>query len=375
MKKQVVTIFMLFFFILSFHPLTANNATVNAPLQKIAVILDSPEFYHASYTDDIINGFNYINRTYQIDFDIFQLTNYTLINPDPYEVEFTFNGTITNHTQLTDALIMSNQYDLIVLVGYELRRSFDVSTYSEMDFLFYDLSGEFPTYEKGTTPDNLFVVNFKENEQAFLLGSLAVAEYYPLPPKIGIVGFWKGDARTRQLIAGFQSAIFRNTTNVDITISYVDTWIDQEKVEGISTEFSTQNIQLVFSALQANETLVMLNSFTTGNVVCVDLNQTMSVMKNNTRVLTDVFRTFNNSDGFFGGSVTFGFTDDIYFANGWDDPLLVNKTIVGLHEDIASGDLIIPTGIKYASNTPGYSLLMIFLVALPLLSLRKKRKI
>ena len=375
MKKQVVSMVVLFLFLLSFHSVRANNAAVNEPIQKIAVILDSPEFYHASYTDDILNGFRYINQTYQINIDIFQLTNYTLVSDNPYEVEFTYNGTLTNQTRLTETLIQTGQYDLIVLVGYELRRSFNVSAYSETNFLFYDLSGEFPTYDGTGIPENLFVVNFKENEQGFLLGSLTVAEYYPLPSKIGIVGFYKGDARTRQLVAGFQSAIFRNTTNVDISIAYVDSWFDQkEKVETISTEFSNQNIELVFSALQANNTLVKLNSSTKGNVVCVDLNQSKSVMKNNTRVLTDVFKTFNNSNGFFGGvSATFGLTDDIYHANGWSDPFMVNKTIVGLYEEIISGDLVIPSDIKYASNTPSFSFLMIILVVLPLFSRRKKR--
>jgi hypothetical protein len=375
MKKQVVNLFVLFFIILCIQPLEANNASVNEPLEKIAVILDSPEFYHSSYTNDILNGFQYINRTYHIDYDVFQLTNYTLVNEVPYEFSYIYNGSITNLTRLIEPLIQTNQYDLFVVVGYELRRSFDVSAYPNTDFLFYDLSGEFPAFEGGTIPENLFVVSFKENEQAFLLGALTVAEYYPLPSKIGIVGFWKGDARTRQLVAGFQSAIFRNTTNVDITISYIDKWIDQEKVKAISTEFASQNVKLVFTALQANNTLTMLNSFISGSVVCVDLNQSMSVMKNNTHVLSDIFRTFNNSDGFFGGiSATFGITDNIFVPNGWSDPSIVNKTIVGLYDEIVAGDLIIPTEIKYASNTPSFSFLMIFLIALPILTKKKKSK-
>ncbi len=375
MKKQVVTLFVLFFFILNIQPPEANNASVNEPLQKVAVIIDSPEFYHSSYTDDILNGFRYINRTYQVDYDVFQLTEYTLVNADPYEISYIYNGSITNHTQLIETLIQTNQYDLFVVIGYELRRSFDVSTYPETDFLFYDLSGEFPSFDGGSIPENLFVVSFKENEQAFLVGALAVTEYYPLPSKIGIVGFWKGDARTRQLIAGFQSAIFRNTTNVDITISYLDTWIDQEKVRVIGTEFENQDIKLVFAALQANNTLTMVNSFTSGNVVCVDLNQSMSVMKNNTRVLTEIFRSFNDSQGFFGGiSATFGISDNIYYPNGWSDPFTVNKTIVELKEEIVEGDLVIPTDIKLASNTPSFSLLMVILIVLPILAKKKRSR-
>ena len=54
-------------------------------------------------------------------------------------------------------------------------------------------------------------------------------------------------------------------------------------------------------------------------------------------------------------------------------PFMVNKTIVGLYEEIISGDLVIPSDIKYASNTPSFSFLMIILVVLPLFSRRKKR--
>ncbi len=375
MKKQVVVIFMFILFIISIHPLSAKNTGVNQQLGKIAVIIDSPEFYHASYTDDILNGFNYINQTYSIDVDIIQLTNYTLVNRAPYEITYTYNGSSTNQTQLVEMLIQRNQYDLIVFIGYELRRGFDVSEFPETDFLFYDLSGEFPAFEGGNIPENLFIVNFKDNEQAFLAGSLAVMEFYPLPTKIGIVGTWNGDSRTRYLIAGFQSALFRNTTNVDISIAYVDTWIDQEKVKEISSDFTTQGIELVFTALQANNTLVMLESFTGGDVVSIDLNQSKSVMKNNTRVLTSVFKTFNTSEGFFGGvSASFGITDQIFYSNGWSDPVSANKTLVGIQDEIASGDLVVPTDIKYASNTPSISIVLIILAILPLLSLRKKRR-
>ncbi len=372
MKKQVVCFLVLFFFILNIQPFTAKNAQGNEPLQKIAVIIDSPEFYHSSYTDDILNGFRYINETYQIDFDVFQLTNYTLVSRDPYKISYTYNGSETNQTLLTELLIQRNEYDLIVMVGYELRRSFDVSTYPETDFLFYDLSGESPGFEG--EGENLFVVSFKENEQAFFAGSLAVAEFYPLPSKIGIVGSWNGDARTRQLIAGFQSAIFRNTTNVDISISYVDTYIDQQRVEAIGTEFNNQGVELVFTALQANNTLIMLETFNGGDVVCVDLNQSTSVMKNNTRVLSDVFKHFNNTQGFLGGTATFSFTDNVFYANGWSSPSLVNDTMVGLYDEIISGDLTVPTEIKFASNTPSFTIFLSILGIPPLLSIIKKRK-
>ena len=111
MKKLLLILLVLFFFILSIQPLEAKYASVNEPLEKIAVILDSPEFYHSSFTDDILAGFKHINQTYQMDYDVFQLTKYNLIDTYPYEISYVYNGSLTNQTQLVDTLIETNQYD------------------------------------------------------------------------------------------------------------------------------------------------------------------------------------------------------------------------------------------------------------------------
>jgi hypothetical protein len=101
----------------------------------------------------------------------------------------------------------------------------------------------------------------------------------------------------------------------------------------------------------------------------------MSVMKNNTRVLTEIFKSFNDSQGFFGGiSATFGIIDNIYYPNGWSDLFTVNKTIVELKEEIVEGSLIIPTDIKFASNTPSFSLLMVILIVFPILTKKKRSR-
>lgn len=375
MTKKYGIPFIILFLAVCFSPIDNSSSFPNAPLQNIAIIMDSSEFYHSSFTSEIIKTFEDINQTYQIDFDLYQLSNYTLVSTNPYTVEYSFNGTVTNHTALAEDLVAQGIYDLIVVIGYELRREFlDFSLFPSMNFLFYDLAGEFPALPGSNIPDNLFVVNFRENETGYLAGALSVAEFNPLPPKIGIVGTFKGDPRSRSLIAGFQSAIFRNTTNVDIEINYVDTWIDPAKIHNIGDDLDNRDFGLIFSALQANNTLELLSSYSGGEVISIDLNQSKSVMKNNTKVLKEIFNTFNTSQGFVGGvCASYGILDQIYYGSGWADAEEVIRTINEVYSDVLESEISIPTDIKYASNTSSSFILFVPLTFLILAVFSRRR--
>jgi basic membrane lipoprotein Med (substrate-binding protein (PBP1-ABC) superfamily) len=372
MKKQIIVLLFISLILLGSQPINTKSTSVQVPLQKIAIIIDSPEFYHSSFVEDILQGFNAINTTFQIDYDVFHLFNYSVVSTNPYQFAYTYNDTVTNHSQIVEN--NKDDYDLFVIIGYELRRNFiDFGEYEENNFLFYDLSGEYPAFSTSEIPSNLYVVSFQDHEEAFLAGSLAVAKFYPLPSKIAIVGTFRGDPRSKRLIAGYQSAIFRNSTNIDILISYVDDWINREEVQRIGTDLNNQGYGLVFSALQANNTLELDNTFTKGPLVCVDLNITTSVMKNNSYVLYDIFNSFNSSGGYFGGVVvTYGLSDDIFYGYGWGNPSLVNKTISELKEDVASKSLVVPFDIEYASNTPGYSFIILILSITSLMIIKRK---
>jgi len=374
MKKEIMILLSFTLILISFQPTNINNASVQVPLQKVAVIIDSQEFYHSSYVDDILEGFSVINTTFHIDYDVFHLADYSLVSTNPYLVSYVYNNTVTNHTQLIQDLIVENEYDLFVIIGYELRRGFiDIAQLSDDNFLFYDLSGEYPAFNSAEIPSNLYIISFQDHEEAFLAGSLAVAKFLPFPQKIAVVGTYKDDPRSKRLIAGFQSSIFRHSTNVDIQIFYVDTFVDRDKVQSIGSNLNNQGYGLVFSALQANNTLELNKEFTRGPVVSVDLNLTLSVMKNNSYVIYDVFSSFNESGGFFGGVVaTYGLSDNIFVGNGWNDPSMVNKTIIELIDEVTSKGLVIPSEIVYASNTPGFSFLIMILSTICFMIIRKK---
>ena len=139
MKRKYGIPIIILFLAVNFSPIVNNSSFPNTPLQNIAVIIDSPEFYNSSFTSEIIKAFEDINQTYQIDFDLFQLTNYTLVSANPYTVSYNHNGTLTNHTDLAEDLIGQGIYDLIVVIGYELRREFlDFAVFDNMNFLFYE---------------------------------------------------------------------------------------------------------------------------------------------------------------------------------------------------------------------------------------------
>lgn len=361
--------------IIGFTSINLSTAHVNEPIQKVAVIIDSNEFYDNSYIEEVIAGFNSVSNTFGIDYEVFPLANFS--NPDisRYQPTYYHNNTTTNHTELTQSLIASGEYDLITLVGYELRRGFDISEHPDQNFLFYDLAGLNPHYSGNEIPENLNIVSFNENETGYIAGALTVAIKSPLPEKIGIIGTYRGDHRTKRLIAGFQSAIFQNTTDVSILISYIEDWVDAEKAESIASNMKAEGYGLIFSALQNKNTLGVLKGFPDKPVIQVDTNRSHSVIKNHTKTLMYLFNKFNQS-GFYGGSLSFGIRDNSYYASNWGLEMedITNKTLAEVHRDVVEKTLIIPNDFIYAENTYGFELIISVCAFLFLPSFYIKRK-
>jgi basic membrane lipoprotein Med (substrate-binding protein (PBP1-ABC) superfamily) len=367
MKSQHRKVLLVLFALTSLNLLNLNNTVAeNQPFQKIALIIDSTEFYDVSFINDIIKGFNSVNQTYGIDYDLFQLENYANLAHDPYNVIYYHNNTATNHTELVKNIIETQVYDLIVLVGYELRRgSLDYSMYPNLDFLYYDLSGELPSGLKKTEPipQNLLIVNFKENEVGYIAGALTTAIKTPLPSKIAMVGTFRGDPRTKQLIAGFQSAIFRNAIDTQMLISYIDDFANETIAKTIANNIKDGDYGLIFTALQNTNTQGILETFSNSSLISVDINRQQSVLKNNTKAILHLFNQFNQSS-FFHGTYTFGIEDDVFYPSDWGNIDIVNKTMVDIYQDIVESTVIIPTDIIIASNTFGFEYFFTFIAVL-----------
>ena len=395
-------------------PSNRGMASNNQRIDKIAVILDSSEFYDSNFIEDVLNGFDLVNQTYNIDYDFFNLTKYTSpatydesLNRYPYRATYYYNNTATNHTQLATELIENSteQYDLIVFMGYELRRekkgNFLPARYPDTKFLFYDLSGELPSYSGDSLGNNVAVISFNESHVGFIAGTLTAVATSTPPKKIALIGTYKNsfkvddpkkppDPRSWQLITGFQSGFLRKTSDVEFLISFVDyywgNWASYSEVKKLAEGLDEQGYELVFTALQNNNTLGVLDGFTE-SVVTVDSNrillngndQLRSVVKNNTKTILSMFETFNQSeDGFLAGVFKFGLADNIFYPSGWEDYEDLNKTMGEIYTDVVISKIPIPTNIKHAVNTPGFEIIaisgLVLYLAISRRYPRKKRK-
>jgi basic membrane lipoprotein Med (substrate-binding protein (PBP1-ABC) superfamily) len=336
-----------------------NNGSSFQNIQKIAVIIDTPQFYDGSFIDDLLNGFDAVNETYGIDYEPYLLTNYSEISRSPYLVSYTHNQTQTNHSHLATELIGSGQFDLIVLAGYTLRWGFfNITDYPQPNFLFYDLSGEEPYYTGTKIPSNLAVVSFRENELGYMAGALTMATLNP--NKVALIGTYNGDPRSHQLLAGFQSAVFRNLSQIsEARIDFVNHWVDPTTAIEVGNNLKSE-FDVIFAGVQSNNTNGLQQGFSGPgkHVISVDSTKPFSVMKNNTKTLLYMFDLYNQT-GFRGMEVSFGIEDDVFYPTDWEDSFTVNQTINQIYQDVVVEKLVIPTDFNVASNTPGFDWVMV----------------
>ncbi|MFW9854582.1 MAG: BMP family ABC transporter substrate-binding protein [Candidatus Thorarchaeota archaeon] len=374
--KQIASKFLIAILLLLFlFPLNVNHGANFQSIQRIAVIIDTSQFYDSTFIDDLLNGFDAVNETFGIDYDPFLLTNYTEISRSPYIVSYTHNQTTTNHSLLAKQLINSGQYDLIVIAGYTLRWGFfNISDFTQPNFLFYDLSGEVPYYTGENMPSNLAIVSFRENELGYMAGALTMAIFNPT--RVAMVGTYLRDPRSNQLLAGFQSAVFRNVTEIDeARIDFIGHWANATTAAQVGNNLKSE-FEVLFAGVQSNNTNGLRQGFTgpEKHIVSVDSTRPFGVMKNNTKTLMFMFDLYNQT-GFFGGKVSFGIEDDVFYPTDWEDPLAVNKTVNQIYQEVVEDDLIIPTNFRTASNTPGLDWFMMFgtmIVIAALVSLRPR---
>ncbi|UCG90188.1 MAG: BMP family ABC transporter substrate-binding protein, partial [Candidatus Heimdallarchaeota archaeon] len=417
MKFQLKKIFFVFILLLCFVStnslnILSNQATAssNQSIQRVALILDSSEFYDSNFIEDVLNGFNLVNQTYIDDYDVFQLTNYSspaipygesVINRYPYHATYYYNNSATNHTQLATELIGTEKYDLIVFMGYQLRNEkkdyYLPALFPDTKFLFYDLSGEIPSHPGDKLGNNVAVVSFNESHLGFVAGTLAATTMSP--QKIALVGTYRAsidielddpkrlpDSRSWQLILGFQGGFLRKSADVEFYISFIDyywgNWSDYSKARDLAEELDNQGYDLVFTALQNNNTLGIIDTFSR-SVISVDSDRedklVPSIVKNNTKTILTLFEAFNQSqNGFLAGDFTFGLADNIFYPSGWEsadfDSEDISNIMNEIYTDIVISKVEIPTKIKHAENTPGFEIITISGLILYFSSIRYNRK-
>ena len=166
---------------------------------------------------------------------------------------------------------------------------------------------------------------------------------------------------------------------------YWKNWSSYTKARGLVEELDDQGYELVFAALQNNNTLGVIDGFT-GSVVAVDSDriitdelEPLKVVKNNTKTILTIFEAFNQSqNGFLSGEFTFGLADNIFYPSGWErndfDSEDINKIMGEIYTDVVISKVKIPTSIKHAENTPSFEILTISGLILYLSATRYNRK-
>lgn len=398
MKKNLVGYLAVLILLLCFNSTNIGVGGVEDPIGDIAVILDTSACYDEYFLQDVIDGFDAINQTYQLNYSIFRLENYTVTNTSYYHATYDyFNSTASTsstvtHTQLAKSLIDSGKFDLIAFIGYELRQIAYEETplpelYPNTKFLFYDLSGEISSNGQDTDRNNVLRVSFAENEVGYMTGVLATATISSFPSKIAAVGikplYWiRGEPRSNQLMAGFQAGVMRQNPETQIDISYIDYYVNNSVAKTQGTKLETDGYELIFTALQNENTLGILDSFSK-KILSVDSNRSLisgnkpfgSIVKNNTKALLATFELLNQSATYLSGDLTFGFQDDVLYPNGWSsNNTLVNNTMAQIYQDLVIDKITVPKDIILAQNTPGFEFITSFSLILLLSIIMRKRR-
>ena len=399
MKRNLVGYLAVIILLLCFNSTNIGVGGVEDPIGDIAVILDTSACYDEYFLQDVIDGFDAINQTYQMNYSIFRLENYTVTNTSYYHATYDyFNSTTSSsstitHTQLATTLIESGKFDLIAFIGYELRHVAHEETslpelYPNTKFLFYDLSGEISSNDQDTNRNNVLRVSFADNEVGYMTGVLATATISSFPSRIAAVGikpqYWekKGEPRSKLLIAGFQAGVLRQNPETQIDISYIDYYVNNSVAKVKGTQLETDGYELVFTALQNENTLGILDSFSK-KILSVDSNRSLisgnkpfgSIVKNNTKALLATFELLNHSATYLSGDLTFGFQDDVLYPNGWSsNNTLVNNTMAQIYQDLVIDKITIPKDILLAQNTPGFEFFTGFSLILLLSIIVRKRR-
>ncbi|MHA2075044.1 MAG: BMP family ABC transporter substrate-binding protein [Candidatus Hodarchaeales archaeon] len=397
MKRHFLRILPVLIMLLSLNSTNITFGGLNEPISRIVVILDAPECYDDFFLQDVLSGFDAINNSFDIDYDVFQLSDYAVTNRTSYQATYNYfnstsNQTIaTNHTQLASTLIESQKYDLIVFIGYELRRlGFKEKPlpelYPETNFLFYDISGDLSPDKNATKRTNVLRVSFLENETGYMAGLLATSTISPLPEKIAAIGimpyYWlRGEPRSNQLIAGFQAGVFRQNPGVNIDITYIEDFTNYSQAKTLGERLESDGYGVIFAALQNENALGLLDGFSK-KIITVDSDRTQisgnkpygSIAKNNTQTLLTTFEFLNQSAQFPSGDFLFGFSDGVLYPTGWGDATQVNNAMSQIYTDLVVDKVTIPYDIITASNTPGFifPISIGFFIALALISRKIK---
>ncbi|MFX0206185.1 MAG: hypothetical protein ACFFDT_09370, partial [Candidatus Hodarchaeota archaeon] len=84
-----------------------------------------------------------------------------------------------------------------------------------------------------------------------------------------------------------------------------------------------------------------------------------------------IFEKFNQSEDNFPGIHTLGLEENVFYPSGWGN---VTSIMDQIYTDVVISNIVIPTDMKHAENTPGFEIfaLLSIILYVPLRKIRKK---
>lgn len=415
-KFVLILLFSLFVFNLPVStPVISSTSSISDPINNIAVIFDSPDFYHESYFTNIREGLLYTQNFFEFNISYYYMDyfndwgNYSLNNTSDKVGNFIDSQNITD----TNDLIVLAGFYLSLDINMDLRdntsESCSVPTcppiyyrYPDTKFLIYDIKQFSPasssinvndTYVHNVT--NVAWVKFSQSEVGFLAGAIAAANIDSLT-SVSMVGTFRPKdfkatvtfGSMNENFAGFQAGLlyYGDVTKVDhINIDYLGFNTDRERATNLGSDLKLSGTDLLFATSYYNNTLGLIDGFSGPNKKMITIDSDLtddpsgivvdSIISNSSSVFYYLFNLFN-STGFASGIFEFGILDNAIYPATMSQNTEIANLYYRIQEDLLEENVVVPNRIAVAQNTPGFSFfsILVSLIPLSLFLLRRSKR-
>lgn len=304
MKFNIMTIFLLFFLLVSF--------SVSAQYLEVALVSDIGGFGDNSYNDQLKKSINEVNENYNISFD------------------FRESALMTEYLENIN-YFAENKFDLIWGVGFTMEQAVKEAAqmYPDRNFVIFDGIVE---------EDNVMSLTFKKEEAAFLAGVIAALESENL--SVGFIGA-KENNEMKKYQMGFQTGVETANSEVKVTNRYIGSYNNFSKAKKITEEMIAENIDIIFyaagaasngiieAALEKNIKLISLNST---DINLAPNNILTSILKNTDKIAKNVIDGYYN-DNYVNEIKEYGIRDNAFILDKKQaEKLMSSNTLLKIEE-------------------------------------------
>jgi len=166
----------------------------------------------------------------------------------------------------------------------------------------------------------------------------------------------------------------------------LSTYNNYELVKAKAKEIADSGTDIIFTSMFNNNTRGIIDGISGSNTKLITLDNYFSygsqiksqgsVNRNNSKVIYDTFRLFNET-GFVYGGFFYGISEDAFYATSHPYDPLINNTVAVFKDDIISSRVVIQTNQIKFGNTPGFTgpiAILAFLGFVVIINYKKKRR-